>query len=125
MNIHVDPNGTVPIYRQISQQIKNAVAIGRLTSGTKLPSIRELSKKIEVNPNTVVRAYQELERDGVVESLRGVGTFVCNVKIKINDGQRRQRIEKIVQELLTEAYHLNFDQDELMAIIIKELEKWY
>jgi len=122
--VHVDPNGHVPIYLQIIQQVKNAAAAGLLAPGDKLPSVRELSKQIGINPNTLARAYQELERDGVIETIRGVGTFLCSGVMKISDQQRKEKIVKILRELFTEAYHLQYDKDELGNIIRQELEAW-
>ena len=121
--IHVDSNSHVPIYHQIIQQVKSAAATGLLAPGDKLLSVRELSRQIGINPNTIARAYQELERDGIIETIRGVGTFLSSTPVKISDDQRKQRIIKILNELFTEAYHLQYDEDELYMILQEEFEK--
>ncbi|WP_018131391.1 GntR family transcriptional regulator [Effusibacillus pohliae] len=69
---------TKPLYEQVLQQIRYAVARGEITLGTKIPSVRELAQQLRINPNTVMRAYQELERDGLVETRRGQGTFITS-----------------------------------------------
>jgi len=122
--IHVDPNNPTPIYLQIVRQIKNAAATGLLAAGDKLPSVRELSQELGINPNTIARAFQELERDGVIDTVRGVGAFVSQKGFTMSESQRRERVEKIIRELLTEAYHLQFTREELGELIQKHLQSW-
>lgn len=124
MLIHVDPHRPVPIYQQIIQQIKNASAAGLIAPGDRLPSVRELSKEIGINPNTIARAYQELEREGAIEPLRGIGTFVCAAPIRLSEQERCGKILKILQDLFTEAYHLHYDKEELQTIIREAMERW-
>ena len=124
MYIHVDPNNPTPIYLQIVRQIKNAAATGLLAAGDKLPSVRELSQELGINPNTIARAFQELERDGVIDTVRGVGSFVSQKGFTMSESQRRERVEKIIRELLTEAYHLQFTREELGELIQKHLQSW-
>ena len=76
MYFSIDPNGEVPIYEQIVRQVKLAVADGVLVGGQMVPSVRQLSKDLAINPNTIARAYQELQTDLVLESLRGRGMVV-------------------------------------------------
>ncbi|MFN9628581.1 MAG: GntR family transcriptional regulator, partial [Planctomycetota bacterium] len=77
MQIHIQAQGGVPIYLQVMQQIKYLVASGRLQPGDELPSIRTLAEQLIVNPNTIARAYRELESSGVVEKRRTAGTFIA------------------------------------------------
>lgn len=122
--IHVDANAPTPIYLQIVRQVKNAVATGLLAASDKLPSVRELSQELTINPNTIARAFQELEREGVIDTVRGVGTFVSQKGFKMSESQRLERILAIISELLTEAYHLRFSREELREIIEEHLTKW-
>ncbi len=78
MRIHISTSSSVPIYRQIVEQVKRAIARGPLAAGAALPSVRELAQQLVLNPNTVFRAYGELERAGIVYTKRGVGTFVAD-----------------------------------------------
>ncbi len=122
--IHVDSNNPTPIYLQIVRQVKNAAATGLLVAGDKLPSVRELSHELTINPNTIARAFQELEREGVIDTVRGVGAFVSRKGFKMSESQRLERVEKIIQELLTEAYHLQFTREELRGIMEQHLKAW-
>ncbi len=122
--VHVDANSHVPIYHQIIQQIKSAAATGLLAPGDKLLSVRELSRQIGINPNTIARAYQELERDGIIETIRGVGTFLSSTPIRISNEDKKERVKKILKELFTEAYHLQYDEDELYRVFQEEFDKW-
>ena len=124
MFIHVDPNNPTPIYLQIVRQVKNAAATGLLVAGDKLPSVRELSRELSINPNTIARAFQELEREGVIDTVRGVGTFVSQKGFQMSESQRLERVEKIILELLTEAYHLQFTREELMGLVERYLGSW-
>ena len=124
MYIHVDANASIPIYLQIVRQVKNAVATGLLAAGDRLPSVRELSQELTINPNTIARAFQELEREGVIDTVRGVGAFVSKKGFKMSESQRVERIEAIISELLTEAYHLRFSREELRGIVEKRLVEW-
>lgn len=124
MYVHVDPNAPTPIYLQIVRQVKNAVATGLLAAGDKLPSVRELSQELTINPNTIARAFQELEREGVIDTVRGVGAFVSQKGFKMSEGQRLERVQGIISELLTEAYHLRFSKEELRRVIEEQLTAW-
>src|SRR5262245_621128 len=77
MQVHLDPSSGVPIYRQVADQVKRLVAVGRLAAGEELPPIRALAEQLLINPNTVARAYRELEREGVVLKRGTAGTFVA------------------------------------------------
>ena len=81
MRIHISPNDGVPIYQQIVNQVKYLLASGRLSAGEELPPIRVLAEKLVVNPNTVARAYRELETAGLVEKRRTAGTFVSDARL--------------------------------------------
>lgn len=92
--------------------------------GDKLPSVRELATQLTINPNTIQKAYQELEQQGVIQTLRGKGTFVSEGVLGISDEKRRQKIEEMIRALLVEAYHLNFTREEIMAELTKALNEW-
>jgi GntR family transcriptional regulator len=85
---HIDRSGGTPIYRQLVEQVRQAVASGVLRPGDRLPSVRELVIELAVNPNTVARAYQELEREGVIETPRGRGSYVADREPVIGEEER-------------------------------------
>jgi GntR family transcriptional regulator len=117
MQIHISAADGVPIYLQIVNQIKYLVASGRLSAGEELPPIRVLAQKLLVNPNTVVRAYRELELAGVVVKRRTSGTYVSDAGSRL---ARRDRLEIIVQRidaLLAEARQMDIGLDEVMELV--------
>ena len=117
MQIHISEADGVPIYLQIINQIKYLVASGRLSAGEELPPIRVLAEKLLVNPNTVVRAYRELELAGVVVKRRTSGTYVSDAGSRL---ARRDRLKIIVQRidaLLAEARQMDIGLEEVMELV--------
>ena len=124
LDIVIDPDAPIPIYVQIIIQIKSLIARKVLVSGDKLPSVRKLSRQLGVNPNTVARAYQELEREGIIRTTRGIGAFVGKTTKRISLQRRSELINKIIDYLFTEAYHLQYSKEELRSILAKRLDEW-
>ena len=117
MQIHISPNDGVPIYLQIVNQVKYLVGSGRLSSGEELPPIRVLAQQLLVNPNTVARAYLELERAGVVTKRHGSGTYISEAGSPL---ARRERLKILTQRadaLSAEARHLDVDLDEVIKLL--------
>ena len=117
MNIHVSTGDGVPIYRQIARQITMLVASGRLKPGAELPAIRALAEQLVINPNTVARAYKELEYAGVVTSRMGSGTVVADKGSPLNRRERERLLNARVDALLGEARQLKFSPDEVIEAI--------
>jgi len=117
MDITINVADGVPIYRQIANQVRYLAASGLLAPGEELPPIRTLALQLKVTPNTVVRAYDELEAAGVIHKRRGAGTYVSEGPSRLADRERQRLIEQRVDALLAEAYHLNFTADELMRVL--------
>ncbi|HUY35571.1 MAG TPA: GntR family transcriptional regulator [Pirellulales bacterium] len=117
MTFQIDPASKLPIYRQLAQQIRESVARGKLRPGAQLPSVRELSRSLVVNPNTVARVYTELEREGVLRTRQGLGAFVAEPKAELTRKARAQRLRELLDQLLTEAVHLGFSSDEVLAAV--------
>jgi GntR family transcriptional regulator len=109
----------VPIYRQIVSQIRCLVALGLLKPDAGLPSIRALALELKVAPNTIAKAYEELEAVGVVHVRRGFGTFVSYECTPTVDGQRRHIIEQRIDALLAEANQLNFTPEALLELMFR------
>jgi GntR family transcriptional regulator len=110
-------NGDVPIYQQIVNQVKYLVAAGRLAPGEELPPIRTLAERLRINPNTVARAYRELEVAGVVVKRGTTGTFVSDAGSPLARKERLRILSERVDALLAEARQLGFDDDELFDLI--------
>lgn len=119
MQLHITPGDGAPIYRQIIDQVKNLVAAGRLKPGDEMPPIRALAQQLIINPNTVARAYRELEAQGVLVSRQGSGTVVADGGSPLARSERLRLLTAQVDKLLTEARHLGFDRDTVMELIEK------
>jgi GntR family transcriptional regulator len=119
MQLHITPGDGAPIYRQIIDQVKNLVAAGRLKPGDEMPPIRALAQQLIINPNTVARAYRELEAQGVLVSRQGSGTVVADGGSPLARSERLRLLTAQVDKLLTEARHLGFDRDTVIELIEK------
>jgi GntR family transcriptional regulator len=110
----LDMKSSIPFYRQIIDQVKTAIATGALEPGHKLPTVRQLAVELSINPNTVSRAYTELELTGLVETQMGSGTFVSHREVKQDDVERQRMLDQICQELLSRASSYGFTLDDIM-----------
>jgi GntR family transcriptional regulator len=117
MQIHISATDGVPIYQQIVNQVKYLVASGRLTPGEELPPIRVLAERLLVNPNTVARAYRELESAGVVEKRRTAGTYVSDAGSPLARKERLRIITERVDALLAEARQLGIAVNEVLELV--------
>ena len=117
MDITINLADGLPIYRQISNQIRYMVASGLLEPGEEIPSIRALALRLKVTPNTVVKAYDELESAGVIEKRHGAGTFVTGGRAPIEKRERQRIIALRIDALLAEAYQLGISAEELSAAL--------
>jgi GntR family transcriptional regulator len=112
--ISVDLKSGVPIYRQIIDQVKSAIATGSLGPGDRLPTVRQLSVDLSVNPNTVSRAYNELELTGLVETHMGSGTYIGDKRVERDEVEQRRMLEQICQEFLSRASSHGFTLDDIL-----------
>jgi GntR family transcriptional regulator len=125
MQIHITSSDGVPIYLQIVNQVKHLAAAGRLSPGEELPPIRALAETLVVNPNTVARAYLELERAGLVTKRQGAGTYVAETRPAISRREKLKVLLPRADALLVEAKQLDVDFDELMALLQERRETIY
>jgi len=117
MDIHISPHDGVPIYLQIINQVKYLVASGRLAPGEELPAIRVLAERLVVTPNTVARAYRELELAGVVEKRRTAGTYVSAAGSPLARRERLRILTERIDALLAEARQLGVRTDEVIDLV--------
>lgn len=103
MRFVIDARSGVPLYRQIIEQVKFAIARSRLGPGDQLPTVRQLAVDLSINPNTVIRAYRELEIEGVLETHQGSGTFVSTRKPDVDRLERQRMLDQILTDLLARA----------------------
>ena len=117
MQIHISSSDGVPIYIQIVNQVKQLVASGRLKVGDEIPPIRVLAEQLVVNPNTVARAYLELEHAGVVTKRHGSGTYVAETDPPLGRREKLRALRERADGLLVEAAHLDVDLEEVIALV--------
>jgi GntR family transcriptional regulator len=115
---HLDLRTGVPVYRQIIDQVLGGIAAGAFKTGDQLPTVRQLAVDLSVNPNTVVRAYRELEIRGLLDTQQGTGTFIAARKVKQTDAERTRRLNQIVSELMARAGAEGFTVSELMERLV-------
>lgn len=121
----IDATSSTPIYQQIIDGVKEGILKGVITPGEKLPSVRELARMKTINPNTIQRAYQELERQKVIVTIRGKGTFVSDDYKPRKDEERMNELKELFKKGVVEAYYMGIEKKDLFQMIedlMKELE---
>jgi len=113
-SFRLDLASGVPVYRQIIDQVLGGMAAGTLAPGTQLPTVRQVAVDLAINPNTVVRAYRELEIRGVLETQQGTGTFISQQKVQRNEVERRRQLNQIVSEFVSRAGAAGFTVEDLL-----------
>ena len=111
---HLDPASGVPVYRQLIDQVMGGVAAGWLSAGDQLPTVRQVAVDLSINPNTVVRAYRELEIRGVLETEQGSGTFISHQKVKRDQVERRRQMNQLVTDFVARAGAAGFTVEDLV-----------
>lgn len=113
----LDAKSGVPFYKQIILQVELAIADGRLGQGEQLPTVRSLAVELRINPNTVARAYNELEIRGIVTTQQGTGTFISDKKVELDALKREQLLSQLVRDLITKAGSYGISVTELVTYI--------
>ncbi len=113
MILRIDPSSPEPLFQQLVNCVKSAVATGRMRPGDKLPSVRELARELVVNPNTVARAFQVLDAEGVTYSRRGSGTFVAEPRPTLRKDEGLRRYRAALDALLADALHMGLDAHDM------------
>jgi DNA-binding transcriptional regulator YhcF (GntR family) len=119
----LDPHSGVPVYRQLIDQVQGGLASGNLAGGVQLPTVRQVAVDLAINPNTVLRAYRELEIRGVLDSQQGTGTFIAERKTKPDDAEKARRLEQLVGEFVARAGAGGFTVRELMERLSEQEHK--
>lgn len=122
MFFEVDGKSGVPIYVQLAAQVRRSVEVGGLAAGDKLPTVRALAGELSIAPNTIVKAYSELQREGFIESRPGVGTVVASGVEEISSEGRREAFGGRLREVVRDASSLGISQDDLWEMLDREYE---
>ena len=123
MHFRLNPTSGVPIYLQLMEQIKHGVETGALQPGDQLPGIRKLAETVVMNPNTVAKAYRELEHEGYIEVRHGAGAFI---RARVDNGEVHNRMEQarpLVEQAISQALKLGLSDDEIRRLVEAQLQK--
>jgi GntR family transcriptional regulator len=124
--LNVDPRSGVPIYQQIVEQVKRSTALGVLQAGEQLPTVKQLALDLTINPNTVARAYRDLERDGVIETASGRGSFVKgDGGVAATKGAATDVTRRAVEAGVREAKAMGLTRDDVRHLVESVLDRWF
>ena len=112
--LKIDLHSGVPVYRQLIDQVRAGIASGSLIAGDQLPTVRQLAVDLAINPNTVMRAYRELELGGLLETHQGTGTFIANKKVEKNSAERERQLNQMAGEVAARAGAAGFTLEDLI-----------
>ena len=122
MLLHVNTSSGVPVYLQIEGQVKQALAAGALQQGNALPSVRRMAAQLRVNPNTVAKAYQNLEREGVIRTVPGGGTYVADSSPGLLKSEKLRRLRPLARQLAVESFQLRLAPGDVVKLVEDELD---
>ena len=114
MQIRIDNASGRPVYQQIIDQVKRDIAMGRLTRDEKLPTVRQLAGRLAINPNTIAKAYRQLEQEGIIVTKPGAGAFVANLDSNLSKAVRKRIVCEELERIAVEAFHMQIDTRSLL-----------
>jgi len=124
MQFRIDNASERPVYQQIMGQIKHDIALGRLIKEEKLPTVRQLAKQLAINPNTIAKAYRQLEQEGIIVTKPGAGTFVANLDSNLSKSVRKKLVSEELERIAVEAFHMQIDRQTLLEWFENAVEKF-
>lgn len=114
MQIRIDNASDRPVYQQIIDQVKRDIALGRIIKNEKLPTVRQLAGQIAINPNTIAKAYRQLEQQGIIVTKAGAGAFVANLDSNLSRSVRKKVISEELERIAIDAFHMQIDSQTLL-----------
>ena len=123
MQIRIDSASNRPVYRQIIDQIKRDIAMGRLIKDEKLPTVRQLAAQLTINPNTIAKAYRLLESEGIIVTKPGAGAFIANLDSSLSRAVRKRLLSDELERIAVEAFHMQIDRQTLLELFNNAIEK--
>ena len=124
MQFQIDNASERAVYQQIIDQIKRDIALGRLTRDEKLPTVRQLAAQLAINPNTIAKAYRQLEQQGIITTKPGAGAFIANLDSNLSRAVRKKIICTDLERLIIDAVHMQIDKKALSQWFTARLEKF-
>ncbi|SDF03553.1 GntR family transcriptional regulator [Sporomusa acidovorans] len=119
----IDPKSGVPLYIQLQEEIKALIVKGAYPPGEQLPTVRQLAVDLRINSNTVARAYSELEREGIISTHQGRGTFVCGLPEIVKSEVKEQQLDGLLERLLADAYVLGYQAQEVLSRLEQKIKR--
>ena len=124
MQFNIDNSSGRPVFQQLIDQVKRDVALGRLIKDEKLPTVRQLAQQLAINPNTIAKAYRQLEQDGIIVTKAGAGAFVANLDSNLSRDVRKKLICDELERIVVDAFHMQIDKATLTKWFEKAVEKF-
>ena len=124
MQFRIDNASNRPVYQQIIGQIKRDIALGRLIKDEKLPTVRQLARQLAITPNTIAKAYRQLEQEGIIVTKPGAGAFVANLDSSLSRAVRKKLLSEELERIAVEAYHMQIDKETLSGWFNNAIEKF-
>ena len=124
MQILIDNASDRPVYQQIIGQIKRDIALGRLIKDERLPTVRQLARQLAINPNTIAKAYRQLEQEGIIVTKAGAGAFVASLDSSLSRAVRKKLISEELERAAVDAYHMQIDKQTLSEWFNNAVEKF-
>jgi GntR family transcriptional regulator len=123
MQIRIDNTSNRPVYQQIIDQVKRDIALGRLIKDEKLPTVRQLARQLTINPNTIAKAYRQLESEGIIVTKPGSGAFIANLDSNLSKAVRKRLLSDELERIAVEAFHMQIDRQTLLELFNNAIEK--
>ncbi len=124
MQIQINSSSDRPVYQQIIDHVKRDIALNRLKNGEKLPTVRQLAAQLAINPNTIAKAYRQLEQDGIIVTRPGAGAFITETNSTLSLSVRKKIICEDIERLIVEAVHMQIDKATLDQWFAERIEKF-
>jgi GntR family transcriptional regulator len=124
MQFRIDNGCDRPVYQQIIDQVKRDIALGRLLTGEKLPTVRQLAGLLAINPNTIAKAYRQLEQEGIIVTRPGAGAFIADINSTMNMSVRKKILCDDIERVIVEAVHMQIEKQSLIEWFVERVEKF-
>jgi GntR family transcriptional regulator len=124
MQIRIDNASDRPVYQQIIDQVKRDIALGRLGKDERLPTVRQLAGQLAINPNTIAKAYQQMEREGIITTRPGSGAFVANLDSDLSSSVKKKLISEDLERAAVDAFHMQIDSETLLKWFNEAIDKF-
>jgi GntR family transcriptional regulator len=124
MQFRIDNASDRPVYQQIMDQVKRHIALGRLIRDERLPTVRQLARQLAINPNTIGKAYRQLEQEGIIVTKAGAGAFVADLDSNLSKAVRKKLVSEELERIAVEAFHMQIDRQTLLEWFNNTVEKF-